>query len=127
MSYDFYRILHFLFLFFFFVSLGGLWLFYSSDSTINKKFKRVLMLIHGLSLFVIFVAGFGLIAKLKIPTPWPLWIYIKMVIWLLLGLSPLLLKKGWPKISSKKISSALSLSLFFILIVISVTAARIKY
>ena len=127
MSYDFYRILHLVFILFFFLSLGGLWLFYSLDNDLNKRSKKILMSIHGLSLFVIFVAGFGLIAKLKMPMPWGLWIYVKMMAWLILALSPFFLKKGWPKISSKKINSAISLTLFFVLIVIAVTAARLKY
>jgi hypothetical protein len=47
---------------------------------------------HGIGLAVILVAGFGLLAKLKLG--FPVWIIVKLVIWLLLGALPVLAKRG---------------------------------
>ena len=91
MSYDFYKSLHFLSLFLMIFSLGGLWMFYSLKSKESSLRKGLLSLL-GLSLVLIFFAGFGLIAKLALPS-WPLWLYGKILVWLLLGFSPLFLKR----------------------------------
>ena len=92
MSYTFYKIFHLSFIFVLLLTLGALWAFYSLDA--KSKIRKYLLLFHGISILFIFIAGFGLIAKLKIPSPWPVWIYIKIGLWLLLASAPFLLKKG---------------------------------
>jgi len=52
-------------------------------------------------MFLILLAGFGMLARLGISGSWPLWIWIKIGIWLLLGALPVLLRR------SDKPSSAL--------------------
>lgn len=132
MSYDFYKILHLSLICLLILSLGGLALFYSYQSPgqiIDKGFKKLLLGLHGISLFVIFVAGFGLIAKLKIPFPWPSWIYIKMGVWLVLALSPVLLRKNFfiKKSLSPKTKLSIYFMFLFILLFINVLAANLKY
>ena len=60
MSYEFYKILHFISLFSLFISLGILVVY-------PKQLKALALSLHGLSTLILFVSGFGLIAKLKLP------------------------------------------------------------
>lgn len=57
--------------------------------------RRLLMIGHGVALLVVFVAGFGLMAKRGIMGGgWPLWIWIKLALWLLLGGSVTLVRRS---------------------------------
>ncbi len=97
MSYNFYSSLHLLSLFALALALGALWGLYNSPSP-DKGLKKLLLGAHGLFLLLIFLAGFGLIAKIKAPFPWPFWIYGKLAVWLLLGASPFFIKKASRKL-----------------------------
>ena len=48
---------------------------------------------HGAGLLLILVAGFGLLARMQISWPWPGWVHPKILIWLLLGAMPALIKR----------------------------------
>lgn len=84
-SYSFYKVLHIIGILGLFISLGAL-IMHSCHGG-DKKFKgrKMVMITHGVSLLVVFVAGFGLMARLNMMGSWPLWIYLKIGIWLLLG------------------------------------------
>ena len=114
MSYIFYKSLHLGALFLLFFSLGGLWLFYFRE--VGDGFKRQLLILHGISWFVVIFAGFGLIARLGIAFPWPLWIYIKLFIGILLGLAPLLFRKAIKGTGQKK--TAQGMFLFVVVLVV---------
>ena len=83
MSYEFYRILHFVGIFMLFYSLGALFL-------ADKKIKGA-VIGHGVGLLIILVAGFGMQAKMRevydaaYGTTFPTWMILKLVIWLLFG------------------------------------------
>jgi uncharacterized membrane protein SirB2 len=53
-------------------------------------------ILHGIGLLVMLVAGFGVMAKTHIMAPdsWPGWLVTKMVVWLLIGALPTLLRAG---------------------------------
>ena len=52
----------------------------------GAKGRKMAMITHGVSLLIVFIAGFGLMARLNMMgTSWPLWIYLKVAIWLILG------------------------------------------
>ena len=86
MSYGFYKVLHFASILFLFISLGAQALFFLlSDKQKNPGIHKSLMISHGVSLLVAFVAGFGLIVKIGISGAWPGWVYGKIVVWVLLG------------------------------------------
>jgi len=99
MSYNFYSLLHLVSLFALALTLGCLWGLYIKPSP-DKKLKHLLLGLHGLLLFLIFLAGFGLIAKIKVPFPWPLWIYGKLALWILLSVSPFFIRKASQKLHS---------------------------
>ena len=118
MSYNFYSILHFSSITALSLILGALWgLYFYKDY--NKKIRSLLLALHGVVMFLIFLAGFGLIAKIKMAWPWPFWIYVKLIIWLFLGALPFILKKSGQKFhSSAKHFLSLALSFIFIFIAI---------
>lgn len=111
MSYNFYSLLHLGSLFALCLTLGALWGLYGGPEP-DKKLRRLLLGFHGLLMFFIFLAGFGLIAKVKIPFPWPLWIYGKLAVWFLLGASPFFIKKASPSFHNKKFYFFVFLILF---------------
>ncbi len=87
-SYEVYKILHigFILLFLSGIAIG----FFGSSNTTGNK------IVSGVASVLIFVAGMGMMARLNIGhgEPWPLWIKIKVVLWLLLaGGGPVLVKR----------------------------------
>ena len=121
MSWTFYKILHLSSLFGGFLALGGLWLLYAAPAgSFQKIGKKALLNCHGFFFFLAFVSGFALIAKMKIPSPWPFWLYIKLTVFLLLGAAPYLLKKTS---SQKKAPAAAMLSLFALLLALAALAS----
>ncbi len=121
MSYNFYSALHLGAILLLGLTLGGLWGIYTHPKD-NKKLKAVLVGANGLSLFLIFFAGFGLIAKTSLDFPWPWWIYGKMAIWLILGSLPFFIRKSSQK---QKIHRGL-LPLIFFLMLTALLIVRIK-
>ena len=114
MNYNFYSLFHLGSLFALCLILGGLWGLYAKASP-DKKLRSFLLGFHGLIMFFIFLAGFGLIAKSKIPFPWPLWIYGKLAIWFLLGSSPFFIKKASRPLHKSKLYLLVLLCLFALL------------
>jgi hypothetical protein len=47
--------------------------------------RRLLGALHGTALLLLLVAGFGMMARLGLMAQWPPWIFLKIVVWLLLG------------------------------------------
>ena len=130
MSIQFYSIFHLVAILVLTLSLGGLWAFYGGLHSNKAHLKAsawirsFLLSLHGLSSLFIFIAGFGLIAKLNIPWPWPWWIYAKLILWLFLSLSPFIIRKAY-SIKSKKLYGLLLLILMLILL-LPVFIVRLK-
>jgi hypothetical protein len=93
MSYEFYRVLHLVGIFALLLSLGGT-LLHTQQGGLRYHLNRSwLMMFHGAGLLIIFVAGFGLIAKTHVGTPWPGWLWCKLLIWLLLGMMTVFIQR----------------------------------
>ncbi|MCX4243559.1 hypothetical protein [Paraliomyxa miuraensis] len=82
-----YKVLHLLGIMLLFASLGGMAVLglRGGDDREVAPVRKLLTIAHGVSLLVVFVAGFGLMARLGIMSGWPTWIYIKLALWLVLG------------------------------------------
>lgn len=96
MSTEFYKVLHLLAILVLFMSMGGLAMVTLRDGTEEdkKRARKPLMILHGVALLVIFVAGFGLMARMgMMGSGWPTWIFGKLGVWLVLGGITALLKK----------------------------------
>lgn len=83
MPYEFYKILHFSGLILTFTSLSG-YIFYLVQNKSNEK-KKLFSILHGIGLLILLVSGFGLAARLGLVSQLPLWVYIKIAIWLVVG------------------------------------------
>ncbi|AHZ86205.1 hypothetical protein AB1A81_04395 [Bdellovibrio bacteriovorus] len=100
MTYQFYKIMHFLGLMTLFFGLGGLLVASYAKVTLTKQARIMTFVTHGLGLMLLLIGGFGMMAKLGIMAAMPGWLYGKLIIWMLLGLAVSLVKRkgyiGWP-------------------------------
>ena len=90
MSYEFYKILHVLSVILLFTSLGTL---AASARSESAGLRRLAGISHGVALTVIFVAGFGLMARLGMFGEIPMWAWLKIGLWLVLALIVLPLRR----------------------------------
>ena len=81
MSYELYKVLHLVGVIATFLALGGLAAAAATNG--GERIRRLAGMMHGFALLVIFVSGFGLLAKLKLGLP--AWSLVKIVLWLALG------------------------------------------
>lgn len=96
MSYNFYVVMHVTGIILTFVALGGAALHSLNGGTRETNRGRGLVAaLHGTGLVLVFVGGFGLMARIGLMhgTPWPMWLIAKLVIWLLLGGAIVLLNR----------------------------------
>jgi hypothetical protein len=91
MSLVMYKLLHIVGILFLFIGLGGL-----LRSGGAAEGRKLAVMLHGIGLVVILVAGFGALARIGMSNPaiWPAWLWIKTVIWLLLGAAPAIIKRA---------------------------------
>jgi len=90
--YETYKILHLAGIFFLLFSLSSYLVIVTSNS---DKFKKLAGVMHGISLFIILLGGFGLLARLGIMqgSEWPLWVWVKLAIWIVMGAMVIFIKK----------------------------------
>ena len=89
MSYEFYKWLHVSAFALLLLSLGGLTVggFLKAPDRLRKR----ALMFNGVALVLLFVAGFGLIAKGGFS--WGFWLYTKISLWLVFGLLPFFIKR----------------------------------
>lgn len=90
MSIEIYQVIHLSGLILVSLGLGGVLLRTSGEARPSK----LASISHGVGLLALLVAGFGLLAKRGYDFPWPTFIFVKIGIWLLLGATPALVKRG---------------------------------
>lgn len=92
-SYEFYKVVHLLAILLLVASLGGLAILplRGGKEPTDDGTRKLLTAVHGASLLVVFIAGFGLVARLQ--SGWPLWVLLKIGVWLLLGASLTLVRR----------------------------------
>ena len=84
MSLAFYKVLHLFGIALLFTGVGGLCILSISGSD-SVKARRLSSILHGLALAIVLVTGFGLLAKLGMGATIPLWLWLKIAIWIALG------------------------------------------
>ena len=97
MPHSFYLLLHIAGLVLLTLSLGGM-LMHRQSGTGDRP--KMLAIFHGVGLFLILLAGFGMLARLGITWPWPGWVYVKVLLFVILGGFPAFSKRfdaglGW--------------------------------
>lgn len=66
-------------------SLGGVVMHVANGGSRDYAFRKVVALTHGIGMLLVLVAGFGMLARLGIHWPWPGWITVKLLLWLVFG------------------------------------------
>ncbi len=85
LSYEVYKAVHILGIALLLMSLGGTALHNGGDRESNKQRKRV-AITHGVSMLLILLGGFGMLARLGTPNAFAVpWVHPKLLIWLLMG------------------------------------------
>jgi len=84
MSLQFYHFLHLIGLILVFIGIGGM---------LSSEGAKKAMMWHGIGLLISIVSGFGMLAKLGIMGTMPVWAWIKIGLWLVLGFLPVLAKR----------------------------------
>ena len=87
MTLTFYKTLHILGIALILVSLGGVIMHVMQGGTREYAGRKIAAITHGIGMLIVFVAGFGMLAKLDMggPASWGGWVYAKFAIWLVLG------------------------------------------
>lgn len=85
MSLAFYHVLH---------VVGIMCLFLGFGSLFSSGYSKSAMKWHGIGMLVLLVSGFGNLAKLGLTAHMPKWVIAKLVLWLVLGVIPVLVKRG---------------------------------
>lgn len=94
--YAVYKVMHIVGVMLLLLSLGGYIMLSVSGSERGKKLAAIT---HGIAVLVILVAGFGLMARLGYISGWPLWIWFKLGIWVILA-SIIIFIKRFPRFST---------------------------
>jgi len=117
LSLEFYKLLHLLGIFSLLLSLGGISLHMMNGGTRQFPHRKFIAILHGISLLLILVAGFGMLARLQSVNPpggaMPGWVIAKLLIWLVLG--------GIPALFYRK--PTLAKQLWFVVWILAVCAA----
>lgn len=90
-----YKVLHILGTMLLFAALGGSLITWR-DGGPSPRGRSLIGMTHGLALVLILVTGFGALARLGMSNPgiWPLWMWIKVVVWLALGGAVVLIRRS---------------------------------
>lgn len=95
MSQEFYRWIHILGLVCTVMGFGLLIAYFTVSATTNKakSIRKAGFIAHGVGLALILVSGFGLLARLGIMNDLPVWVFVKLAAWILLGSAIALIKR----------------------------------
>jgi hypothetical protein len=95
LSYQIYKLAHFAGIMMLFIGLGGLLVSaYAGHANLKSRAKILAFTFHGLGLLLILVGGFGMLARLGLVNGLPVWIYIKLLLWLTMGIAVSLAKRS---------------------------------
>jgi hypothetical protein len=103
MPYEIYQLLHILGIVLVFMALGAQAFHGANGGTKEtNRVRGLVMATHGVGVLLLIVAGFGMVAKLKLMSGGlPGWIHPKLLIWVLIAAAPAILnrKPEWGKIA----------------------------
>ena len=91
-SYALFKVVHVFGVMLLFTALGGLAGMAAAGRAAEARLAKIL---HGVGLVIVFLAGFALLSTLNMSAPgsWGTWVWIKLVVWLLLGGSLALVRR----------------------------------
>jgi len=68
------------------LSIGGILI---GKTAGHEKPPKNMTIMNGVGLLFVLVSGFGMLARLGVSFPFPGWVWVKLTIWLLIGLFPM--------------------------------------
>ena len=80
-----YKNIHLIGVFMVLMALGGLLVHRINGGTQDHAWRKPVAMTHGVGLLLILLGGFGMLARLGIFWPWPGWVTVKVIIWIVLG------------------------------------------
>lgn len=86
-----YKLLHVLGIFLVFQGIGAAVVL--AGAAPGSPWRRASIIGHGIGLLLILVAGFGMLARLGIIAATPGWVWVKLVVWVVLGALPFVLRR----------------------------------
>jgi hypothetical protein len=90
-----YKVIHFLGLFLVFGGLGALSALFAAGTPPGGRVYKLIYRTFGIGMFLVLLGGFGLLARLLSGEgDWALWIWIKLAVWISLGLMPLVARSS---------------------------------
>ncbi len=98
-SYAVYKVMHLVGVLMVFLALGGVVTNAVVDGRKHVGWRRSIAITHGVGMLLSLVGGFGLLARLGLVQGLPGWVWVKLAIWLFLGLTigVLARKPAWAK------------------------------
>lgn len=90
--YEMYKVLHLISVMLLFLCFGGLAIYVAGGGTpAANPNRRLVTALHGTAAFLVLLGGFGLLARLGlVQGRFPLWVWIKLAVWVVLGFAVLL-------------------------------------
>ena len=90
-----YRVLHVLSALLLFTALGGLLLAARAGVTTGVS-RKTAGITHGIAMILILITGFGGLARIGLSNPgiWPAWLWLKFLIWLVMGCIIVLIRRA---------------------------------
>ena len=73
--------------------VGLICIFIGFGCLLNSENTKTAMKWHGTGLLISIITGFGMLAKLGLMKAFPVWAIIKLALWLVLGVLPVLAKR----------------------------------
>jgi len=80
-----YKNIHLLGIFMVLMALGGVILHHILGGSRDHAWRKPIAITHGIGLFLVLLGGFGMLARFGMHWPWPGWVIVKIVIWVILG------------------------------------------
>ncbi|MEE9137990.1 MAG: hypothetical protein V3V07_05525 [candidate division NC10 bacterium] len=80
-----YKNIHLVGVFMVLMALGGLLLHRINGGTQQHAWRKPVTITHGVGMFLILLGGFGMLTHQDIFWPWPGWVTVKAIIWIVLG------------------------------------------
>jgi len=92
-SFEIYKLLHLTGIVILFLAFGYAFLMLKQGLD-YKVYGKTFAKMHGISLFIILLGGFGALARLGISWPWPMWVWVKFFVWAVFGGLLVLVKRS---------------------------------
>jgi hypothetical protein len=80
-----YKNIHLVGIFMVILAVGGVLLHRITGGSQHHPWRKPVAITHGVGMILILVGGFGMLARLGIPWPWPGWVIVKVMIWIIFG------------------------------------------